>query len=138
MSENNVVSLNGSVVCVDIYVELVLVTLNVNLAFGPFNSITDAQMWADALEQVHAKKQLITSTHEEGLLLNGNGMPLRPYLDVHMSVCLIAENKHARRLAKHLVSPDAPEQVEPMLAEYAVRAANEATSYSCSLFDQGK
>jgi hypothetical protein len=138
MTDNTVVSFHASVVCIDVYIELSLVTLNVSLAFGPFDDISRAQAWADALEQIYAKKQLIESTHEEEALLGGNGLPLRPYLDVHMRVVMIAENKHARRLAKHLVSPDTPEKVESMLAEYAMRTANEATSYSCFLFDEGK
>jgi hypothetical protein len=138
VADNTVVSLNASVVHVDVYVELLTVSVNVNLSFGPFDRIADAQKWADELDHFHAQKQLIVSDHEEELLLDGNGMPLRSYQSAHMSILMISEHKGARKLAKYLLAPDAPEKVEPLLAEYAVRAANEATSFSCFLFDKEK
>jgi hypothetical protein len=54
MSESNVVSINASIVHVDVLVELLLVSVNVNLVFGPFNEMTEAQEWADKLGCAHA------------------------------------------------------------------------------------
>jgi hypothetical protein len=51
---------------------------------------------------------------------------------------MIAEDKQARKLVKGLILPEAPEKVLPMLAEYALRTAHEAISYSCFLFDKEK
>jgi hypothetical protein len=138
VADNTVVSLNASVVCVDVCVELLMVSVNVNLAFGPFDRVSDAEVWADALDQVHAHRHLSAAITEEEFILDGNGMPLRSYQQVHMNVAMVVEHKQARRMAKYLLAPGAPEKVESMLAEYALRAANEAISYSCFLFDKGK
>lgn len=138
MADLTVVSLNASVVHISVYVEMPLVAVNVSLAFGPFNSLTDAQAWADMLDKLHAQKQSVEIALAEEMLFGADGMPTRPYISMHMSVTMIAEYKMARKLAKYLLAPDLPETIEPLLAEYALRTVNEATAYSRFLFDQGK
>lgn len=138
MADNTVLSFNASIVNVDVYVELLLVSVHVNLAFGPFNRIADAQIWADELECAHAKDQLLKNTAAEVFIFNNDGMPSLPYMNMHMSVAMVAEHKEARKLARYLLAPDTSEKVEPMLAEYALRTANEAVAHSCFLLDKGK
>ncbi len=135
MSDNQIISLNGVVVHVDVYVELVAVALNVSLAFGPFDSIDDGKKWASLLEGVHASKQPTIVDLNVFPEMNAAGFPKHPFVSMHMSIFIVAEHRHARRHADFLLMPEDPEKVEPLLAEYAIRAAKAATEYSCSLFD---
>jgi hypothetical protein len=135
--EGKILSFNASMVHVDVYVEMLQVTLHVTLPFGPFDRIADAQEWADALESAHARDQLLENNMEIELNFDDNDMPTRPYLSMHMSVTMVAERKQARRLAKYLLAPDTPEKTLPMLAEYALRTSNEAIAHSCFLLDKG-
>lgn len=133
-----ILSFNASIVHVDVYVEMFQVTLHVTLPFGPFDQIADAQVWADALESAHACDQLLENSSETELDFDDNDMPSQPYLSMHMSVTMVAERKEARKLAKYLLAPDTPVKTLSLLAEYALRTANEAVAHSCSLLDKGK
>ncbi len=53
MAESNVISLAPFVVTVDVLLELYLITMEITLCFGPFNSKEAAFEWSNVFEQEH-------------------------------------------------------------------------------------
>ena len=129
-----VVSLHAFVVHAGVSVEMMLLSIQANLVFGPFDSKEDALDYCQRLEGAHAQKHSIECLEEVEVFLE-TGLPTAPYLDVHLGHCDIAEYAQARKEARSLYPPGVPELTEEKLGEYAVRAAFEATSYACALLD---
>lgn len=122
MPQDNVVFLNAVVVYAEVCVEFVGLSINATLPFGPFETVDDAKMWANILVALYAEKHsvevaLAETIHEE------KGLPTRPYADVHLSGTFIAQNVHARKLAKFLLPPVSPEEAEAHLGSHALDAA---------------
>lgn len=130
----NVVSLRAFVVHVGVSVEMMLLSIQANLVFGPFDSKEEALDFCARLEGAHAQKHQVECIEAVEVFL-GTGLPTAPYLDVHLGNCDIAEHAQARKEARSLIPPGVSELTEEKLGEYAVRAAFEATSYACQLLD---
>lgn len=130
----NVVSLRAFVVHAGVSVEMLMLSIQANLVFGPFDSKEEALSFCTQLEEAYAQKHRIECLEAVEVFLD-SGLPTAPYLDVHLGHCDIAEHALARKEAASLIPPGVPELVEAKLGEYAVRAAFEATGYACELLD---
>lgn len=128
------VSLSGFMVSLDVYVDMAGAAINVPLDFGPFDSKMGAFRWLEAIEEVHAKRKLSEAVIAEEIF-DSNGFPTRPYIDFHLSVPTIAQSPLVRKYKDRLLSPGKAEEVEPRIAEYAIRAASQRTAYACHLLD---
>lgn len=113
---------------------MMLLSIQANLVFGPFDTKEEALDYCQRLEEAHAQKHCVECLEAAEVFLE-TGLPTAPYLDVHLGHCDIAEHAQARKEAESLILPGVPEEVEAKLGEYAVRAALEATSYACALLD---
>ncbi len=131
----NVVSLRAFVVHAGVSVEMLLLSIQANLVFGPFDSKEDALQFCERLEEAHAQKHRIECL-EAVEVFQDTGLPTAPYLDVHLGHCDVAEHAQARKEAESLIPPGVPEEVEAKLGEYALRAAFKDTSYACALLDE--
>ena len=131
----NVVSLRAFVVHAGVSVEMLLLSVQAKLVFGPFDSKEEALYFCERLEAAHAQNHQVECLQAVEVF-EDTGLPTAPYLDMHLGYCDVAEHREARKEAKSLIPPGIPEDVEAKLGEYALRAAFEASSYACALLDE--
>jgi len=132
-----VVAFHAFFVSLDVFVDLAGATVNISLEFGPFANKEEAGAWVDAVDAIHAKRHSFEAALAEDVF-DAHGLPTKPYLDVHLSIPLIAQSSLVRKHKDRLLPPDKPEEVEAKLGEYALRAALERFEYACHLLDTQK
>ena len=130
----NVIALRAFVAHAAVSVEMVMLSIQANLVFGPFESKDEALRFARKLEGAHGRRKMPNTLKSAEVFLE-TGLPAMPYEDVCLSKCIVAEHPLARKEAQGLIPPGIPEETEKKLADYAIRAANEATGYACHLLD---
>lgn len=132
-----VVALHAFFVSLDVFVDLAGATVNISLEFGPFANKEEASTWVDAVDVIHAQRHSFEAALAEDVF-DTHGLPTKPYLDVHLSIPLIAQSPLVRKCKDRLLAPGKPEEVEANLGEYALRAALERFEYACHLLDVEK
>lgn len=131
----DLVSLHPFVVHVAVSVEMIMISLQASLVFGPFANKDDALLFCEELEAAHSKHRT-KEVERPAEIFKDTGLPAAPYLRVHLSECMVAEHPLARKEAKSLIPPRNPSDAEAKLGEYAIRAGSEALSYACYLLDK--
>ena len=134
---DTVVAFHAFFVSLDVFVDLAGATVNISLEFGPFVSKEEASTWVDAVDAIHAKRHSFEAALAEDIF-DAHGLPTQPYLDVHLSIPLIAQSSLVRKCKDRLLPPEKPEEVEAKLGAYALRAALERFAYACHLLDTQK
>jgi hypothetical protein len=134
---NTVVSLSAFVAALDIYVELAGTAVNISLEFGPFDNKEAAESWVDEIQARHALRNLSEVVIAEEIYTS-EGLPTRPYIDVHLGTPIIMQSPLVRQRKDLLLPPGNAADVEPQLGAYALRAAFQRLGYACYLLDTQK
>ena len=133
MSTDTVVLLRPYVVTADVSLELYLITMEVTLCFGPFNSSLAAREWCGTLEQEHwsieAREELEDEQAEEA-----SGILTKPFLRAYLHAVDIIQADAGMRAKGELIPPKDPIVDAHQIHVYALAAFQEAiTAAHCSM-----
>lgn len=130
-----VVSLHGYVVYVETDIALYgNVLVHTVLPFGPFPSLSGAETWANVVAALCAEHMSV-EVETAAAFEETTGLPTAPYVDMHVVIHMITEDKDARKNRAHLFAPETPEIAEGKLAYYALNTVREAVAHSCTLVE---
>lgn len=134
MGANNVVALQPYVVTVDVSLELQLITMEVTLCFGPFNSIEGAEEWCRTLEREHK----VIEGHEGGEdveAIAGTGLSTKPFLRAYVHGADIIQAGAEMRAKGALIPQNDPRVDAHQIHVYALHAFQEAVSAAFAFLD---
>lgn len=137
MAKSNVLSLQPYVATVDVSLELSLITMEVTLCFGPFNSAEAAEEWCGALEREH--KTIEGRQDGEDLeAIAATGIPTKPYLRAYVHGVDIIQPSLDARTRGGLIAPKDAVVDAHQIHVYALYAFQEAVSAAFAFLNDAK
>ena len=123
-----VVSLVPFIATVPVCVELLLVTMEVTLCFGPFNSHEEGKNWVSQFELIRAELEAEDPITVEGVFA-GAELSTRPFVDAHTYVCDVLEAGREARRADGVIPHGDPTIAAKNIHIYALRALSDAVAF---------
>lgn len=123
----NVVSMKPFIVTVPACVELLLITMEVRLVFGPFNSYEDGRQWAIRFEAKRTEIEAASDITIEGVFVAD--LTTAPFVDVHTYTCDVVEAGPDARKPDAVIPSGDPTLAATNVGIYAMRALYEAVSF---------
>ena len=129
MAEGNVVAFRPFIVLVDVSLELCLITMEITLCFGPFNSKEAAEEWVNVFEVEHHEIEAREAREDEK---NNELVVLttEPYLRAHVHGVDIIQPERGGHDKDALISPSAPIVDAHQVHIYALQGLREAINYT--------
>ncbi len=137
MPTSNIVSLNPYVVTVDVSLELHLITMEVTLCFGPFNSAEEAEEWCLTFEREH-KVIEGREAHEDVEALKQSGIPTKPFLRAYVHGADIVQAGAEMRTNGGLIPQNTPIVDAHRVHVYALHAFQEAVNAAFAFLEGAK
>ena len=137
MAESTVVALRPYVVTVDVTTELYLITMDVTLCFGPFNSVEEAEEWCLTFEREH-KMIEGREAHEDIEAIAAMGIPTKPFLRAYVHGADIVQAGPEVRVKGALIPQNAPVVDAHQIHVYALHAFHEAVNAAFAFLEGAK
>ena len=121
MTEASVLAFRPYVIMLDVGVELPLMTMQAVLAFGPFNSLKMAEVWASEVERLH---KAIESKESEcaTAIAEDVGLPTGAFIRAYVSSVDIVQAPTSMRTTYGIIRPTTPEEDAREMHIYALKS----------------
>ena len=137
MTVNNVFELHPYAVAIDVCVELHLVSMEITLCFGPFNTHEAANKWCSAFEKEH--KQIEgREVAEDAQAEKKTGVPTQPFLRTYVYGAGSFQAEGKARAKGELIPPKTPAVDAHQIHVYALCALQEAITAAQRFLDDTK
>ncbi|HEY9585208.1 MAG: hypothetical protein A3D65_02365 [Candidatus Lloydbacteria bacterium RIFCSPHIGHO2_02_FULL_50_13] len=137
MAESTVVALRPYVVTVDVTTELYLITMDVTLCFGPFNTLEAANEWSLVLEREH-KLIEVREAKEDTEAFGECGISTKPFFRAYVCGTDVIQVGADVRTKGGLILPSAAVIDAHQIRVYALRAHQEAITAAFRFLDDAK
>lgn len=131
---DNVVSFKPYIVAVPVCVELFLITMEVTLSFGPFNSHEEGRQWSVRFEHARAEIEAAEGVTIEGVFA-GAKLPTRPFIDAHTYTVDVVEAGPEARRHQGVIPAGDPAETAKSVRLYALKALEEAVAFALEHID---
>ncbi|OGZ06354.1 MAG: hypothetical protein A2845_00970 [Candidatus Lloydbacteria bacterium RIFCSPHIGHO2_01_FULL_49_22] len=120
-------SLKPYAATMEVSLELPLITMQVVLCFGPFNSLEKAEEWTGEVERLHRGIET-EEVSKSGEVFDATGLPTGAFVRSYVHGTDIIQVGQSARKQGNLIPVNTPEVDARDLHIYALRAIEEATN----------
>jgi hypothetical protein len=123
-----VIAIKPYIASVPVCVELLLVTMEITLCFGPFNSHEEGKHWVAAFELARADIEAVNAIAIEGTFVDAT-LSTRPFVDAYTYVCDVLEAGPDARKPDAVIPSGDPQTTAKHIRIFALRALEEAVAF---------
>ncbi|GEM_PF-4623329 len=132
MSGANLFALCPYVVTADVSVELPLISMEVTLCFGPFNTLIAAEKWAGDVERLH-KDIIAREDQTSNEIFDEIGIPTQGFIRSHIYGMDIVQSDQNARKPGMLIPVNTPDTDSRDMHLYALAAFQQAIHMAFSI-----